>query len=129
MKVTTITVEAGRTFNHPYENYGNLRPALSITAQLEEGEDWEACARTLQAQAEAQIEMHKYALLQTMKALRQPGMKVDSPEAVAVQITRDILAVASVTHLLEQQRESIAELVKQHPEIAEHLGAEDDLPW
>lgn len=141
MKVTQITVEAGRTFNHPYESYGNLRPALSITAQLEEGDDWEACTRQLQAQAEAQIEMHKLAMLQTMRQARD--LKYENLEtfygtetsqsAQAQAIAREILTVAAVCKILQTQREGISALVRSNPQIAEALGGgepvEASLPW
>ena len=31
MKINTITVTAGRTFNHPHEDYSNLRPSVTMT--------------------------------------------------------------------------------------------------
>ena len=34
MKIQTITVTAGRTFNHPHEQYSNLRPEVQMTATL-----------------------------------------------------------------------------------------------
>jgi hypothetical protein len=32
MKINSITVTAGRTFNHPHEQYSNLRPEVTMTA-------------------------------------------------------------------------------------------------
>lgn len=34
MRIKTITVTAGRTFNHPYEQYSNLRPEVTMVADL-----------------------------------------------------------------------------------------------
>lgn len=69
MHVTEITVSAGRVVNHPYEQYSNLRPNITIKAQLEEGEDFEAATRTLQAKAERLVEDHKNALLENLKEI------------------------------------------------------------
>jgi hypothetical protein len=52
MKVNEIRVSAGRTFNHPYESYSNLRFDVHLNAKLDEGEDPVAATRQLQAQAE-----------------------------------------------------------------------------
>lgn len=52
MKVTEITVHAGRTFNHPFEQFSNFRPGLSMTASLEEGEDQIFTYRALATMAE-----------------------------------------------------------------------------
>ena len=38
MKITEIVVSAGRTFNHPYENFSNLRPQVTLKATPDEGE-------------------------------------------------------------------------------------------
>ena len=63
MKITRITVNAGRTFNNPYESYANLRPAVTLDATLEDGEDPIAATRALQTQAETLVESHKARLL------------------------------------------------------------------
>lgn len=69
MKITTITVHAGRTFNHPHEQYSNLRPEVVLTATLDEGEDAAAAARSLQAKAEGLVEDHKNGLLRSIEEL------------------------------------------------------------
>lgn len=68
-RVTEITVNAGRTFNHPYESYSNLRPSVTIKAELLEGEDWEAATKELQAKAESMVEEHKQHMLRSLKEL------------------------------------------------------------
>jgi cell division protein ZapA (FtsZ GTPase activity inhibitor) len=69
MQVSEITVSAGRTFNHPFESYSNLRPEVTIRATLAEGEDFEAVTKQLQAKAERLVEDHKSALLTSLNLL------------------------------------------------------------
>jgi predicted signal transduction protein with EAL and GGDEF domain len=69
MKVTQITVNAGRTFNNPYESYSNLRPEVTLTASLDDGEDATTAAKALQAQAEGLVEEHKTKLLMDLDRL------------------------------------------------------------
>jgi len=71
MKIQTITVTAGRTFNHPHESYSNLRPEVVLTATLSEGEDATTAAKQLQAQAEGLVEDHKQAMLKSIEELYQ----------------------------------------------------------
>lgn len=71
MKINTITVTAGRTFNHPHEQYSNLRPEVSMTATLDEGEDPTKSAQQLQARAEQIVEDHKQGLLRSIEELYQ----------------------------------------------------------
>ncbi len=71
MKITEIIVTAGRTFNHPHEQYSNLRPDVVLKASLEEGEDPLAAARELQAKAEGLVEDHKRSLLNSIEELYQ----------------------------------------------------------
>lgn len=71
MKIQTITVTAGRTFNHPHEQYSNLRPEVSMTATLEDGEDPVKAVQELQARAEQIVEDHKRGLLGSIEELYQ----------------------------------------------------------
>lgn len=71
MKVQEITVSAGRTFNHPYENYSNLKPHVSMTAVLDAGDDPIECAKELQAKAESLMEDHKRIMLKQLEDLEQ----------------------------------------------------------
>jgi len=68
-KITEITVNAGRTFNHPHESYSNLRPSVTVKADVLDGEDWQAVAKELQAKAESMIEDHKRNMLQSLEEL------------------------------------------------------------
>ena len=70
MKITEIIVGAGRTFPHPYEDYSNLRPQLTIKAEINGDEsDIEKHVKELQAQAEKLIEDHKNHMLQSLSYL------------------------------------------------------------
>lgn len=71
MTITIITVAAERCFNHPYEDYSNLRPRVEFTASLAEGDDPDACTRALQAKAETTIEQHKQLMLEQIETLQQ----------------------------------------------------------
>ncbi len=71
MKINTIQVTAGRTFNHPHEKYSNLRPEVVLNATLAEEDDPLECTRRLQAQAEGLVEDHKQGLLRSIEELYQ----------------------------------------------------------
>lgn len=71
MQITEINVYAGRTFNHPFESYSNLKPSVSLKALLAPGEDATAAVRQLQAQAEQLVEDHKRILLQQLAEIEQ----------------------------------------------------------
>jgi len=71
MQVTTIQVTAARTFNHPHEQYSNLRPAVTMAATLAPGDDPTASIKALQQQAEGLVEDHKQGLLKSLEELYQ----------------------------------------------------------
>lgn len=71
MQITNIVVRAGRTFNHPHESYSNLKPEVELTAEVQEGDDAQACVRELQAKAEGMVEDHKQGLLKSIEELHQ----------------------------------------------------------
>ena len=69
MKITEVTVSAGRTFNHPYEEYSNFKPRLSMTAtvEIEEAETAEEVIHFLQLKAETLMEEHKRSILESIR--------------------------------------------------------------
>lgn len=71
MQITEITVSAGRTFNHPRENFSNLRPQVTLKATIQPGEDSEEAVRVLQAKAESMVEDHKNSMLKSIDELYQ----------------------------------------------------------
>jgi hypothetical protein len=74
MTITEVTVSAGRTFNHPYESYSNLRPGVVLRATLNIADDPEVCVKQLQAQAETLVEDHKQHLLSSLHRLQELGL-------------------------------------------------------
>ena len=66
MKITEITVSAGRTFNNPHESYSNLRVDLELRAKVEEGDKIHAQIVILQQFAEASVEAEKQLRLRLL---------------------------------------------------------------
>lgn len=110
-KVTSITVNAGRVFSHPYEDYSNLRPSVSMTAELAEGEDYTAAVKQLQATAEQLVEDHKNALLTNLREIRN--------------LTAAQQKYASLASGIETMQRDLERLRKENPAL-QLLGAHDD---
>lgn len=106
MKITSINVTAGRTFNHPYEDYSNLRPELKLTAELEEGEDPVEAVRNLQARAEGLMEDHKNSMLKNLEELHH--LSQAQAEAQGLE------------NSLRRSAERLDALRKEHPAAFEH---------
>ncbi len=100
-----ITVTAGRTFNHPHESYSNLRPSVSMTATLDEGEDAIAAARQLQAKAEQLVEDHKQSLLKSLEDL--------------FDLTERQKEMVSLRSQLESAQRRLDQIREQHPQIVQ----------
>ena len=103
MKINTITVTAGRTFNHPHEQYSNLRPEVAMTATLEDGEDASAATKELQSRAEGLVEDHKRGLLSSIEEL--------------YQLTERQAEMRGLQAQLQQTQERLAEIRKEHPQL------------
>ena len=103
MEITEITVSAGRTFNHPYETYSNLRPGVTVKATLAPGENPTKAINELQALAEKTVEDHKQALLHSLEELHYLTEAQRDMTTLAEQITRS------------QRR--LDEIRKQHPQL------------
>jgi hypothetical protein len=104
MKVTEIQVSAGRTFNHPYESFSNLRPSVTVKASLEDSDDPTETINKLQALAEKTVEDHKQALLHSLEELHYLSEAQRDMTTLAEQITRS------------QQR--LEEIRKAHPQLS-----------
>lgn len=125
MKITTITVQAGRTFNHPYESYSNLRPEVTLTAAIDPDEDPTAAARQLQAQAERLVEDHKNALLRSLEEiehLRQAEREVANLEEKIGAMQRSL---DRARRYLEERRQDGAGVL---PAAEPAVEPEDDDP-
>lgn len=106
MKTTIITVHAGRVFNHPYEQYSNLRPEVHMTASLDEGDDPIQVTRQLQATAETLVEDHKRAMLTSLEQLE--SMRVAEQELQTLGST------------IRRAQSRVDQLRGQHPELTLH---------
>lgn len=73
MRITEIVASAGRTFNHPHEEYSNLKPHVSLKAVLTEDDDPIACMKQLQQQAEQLVEDQKVNMLKALENIFQMG--------------------------------------------------------
>lgn len=109
MEIKRITVSAGRTFNHPHEQYSNLKPFITLEADLEPGEDAVKAAKDLQRAAEQLVEDHKQNLLQSIEAAHEAGEAMERMKGLA-------------SSLADAQRE-LDTLRKQFPQAAALIGA------
>ena len=88
MIIKEITVSAGRTFNHPYEQFSNLRPGVTVRADLAEGEDATKAINDLQSLAEKTVEDHKQALLHSLEELHFLTEAQREMTSLGEQVTR-----------------------------------------
>lgn len=105
MTINKITVTAARTFNHPHEQYSNLRPEITLTATLADGEVPEDCARKLQAVAEGLVEDHKRGMLKSIEELHQ--------------LTERQAEMRGLQRTLLTAQERLDEIRKQNPGLAQ----------
>jgi len=119
MRVTEIVVSAGRTFNHPYESYANLKPQVTLKATLDEGEDSSAAVKELQAQAEQLVEQHKLIMLSEIRRLKQLQDTGEEVANLQEQIRR---AQAALSRLRRENPEVFAEL----PATVDQINAEQE---
>jgi hypothetical protein len=112
MKITTITVTAGRTFNHPYEQYSNLRPEVTMSATLDDGEDPHVAARDLQQRAEGLVEDHKASLLNSIEELHLLTERQAEMRGLEMQLKR------AQDRLTEIRKENAA--LQLYPETTDH---------
>ena len=103
MKINTITVTAGRTFNHPHEQYSNLRPEVTMTATLEDGEDPHVATRDLQQRAEGLVEDHKNGLLKSIEEL--------------YQMTERQSEMRGLQQQLNSAQKRLSEIRAEHPDL------------
>ena len=71
MTITNIQVTAARTFNHPHEQYSNLRPEVTIAATIGADDDPVKAVKELQQRAEGLVEDHKQSMLRSIEELYQ----------------------------------------------------------
>jgi hypothetical protein len=88
MTIEKIVVRAGRTFNHPYESYSNLRPEVELTATVDAGADVAKAAQQLQQMAETLVEDHKRGMLKAIDELQDLNCKQQKVRALGEGIKR-----------------------------------------
>jgi hypothetical protein len=117
-KVREITVSAGRTFNHPYETYSKLKPFVSVTATMDDGEDFVAVTKQLQAQAEELVEDHKNHMLKSLHDLNdlsEKHVKARRLSATIESAQRELNRIRETTAgLPAPSEEDIREAEDQH---------------
>lgn len=101
MKITEITVTAGRTVPHPIESYANLKPMVTLKAVLDDGEDHIQAIKTLQASAEEIVEDHANNLKTHLREMHYLSQKQRE--------------VASLEKAIQQSQERISEIRKEIP--------------
>lgn len=121
MKVTEIVVSAGRTFNHPYEQYSNLKPQVTLKATLEDGDDPVAATKALQTQAEGLVEDHKNGLLKSINDLYQ----MTEAKSKLIGLARQLREAQRETDALRQKWPELAQLQLQSGEPEQSPKAED----
>lgn len=128
MKIVEITVHAGRTFNHPYEQYANFKPGLSLRATLEDGEDPEAATKALQERAERMAEEQKQQILADLHQLERQARITSSIAATERQIERLQQELASLkqTPQLETEKSDSQRCECGHSRFG-HLDDEGEL--
>jgi hypothetical protein len=104
VKITEITVTAARTFNHPHEQYSNLRPEVTMRATVGEGEDATEAVKELQSRAEGMVEDHKQGLLKSLEELYQLTERQQEMRGLQSQLTR--------------AQDRLNEIRKEHPQLA-----------
>ena len=103
MKITNIVVRAGRTFNHPHEQYSNLKPEVELSATLDDGDDAKVAVQQLQSQAEGLVEDHKQGLLKSIEEL--------------YQMTEQQAELNGLQTQLQRAQDRIEEIRKAHPTL------------
>lgn len=103
MTITKITVTAGRTFNHPHEQFSNLRPEVTLEATLAEGANPVEAVKALQAQAEGLVEDHKQGMLRSLEEL--------------YQLTERQAEMRGLQKQLKMAQDRLEEIRTKHPEL------------
>ena len=96
MNIIKIVVRAGRTFNHPHEQYSNLKPEVELMATLDGTEDAGAATRQLQAQAEGLVEDHKQGLLKSIEELYRLTEQQSELRGLQSELTRTQQRIESI---------------------------------
>jgi hypothetical protein len=105
MRITEITVSAGRVIPHPRESYANLRPMLTLKATVEEGETVAAVVAWTQAQAETLLSAHIDGMLTVIEAKYQAERKREDEAYEQRRRERSLASVADADALDDDELE------------------------
>ena len=106
MKIKTITVTAGRVLPHPLESYANIRPEITLTADIEDGEDPDTAARALQGKAESLLEQHSADLKKFLQDQEDRRNRAAELRTLRDRMDRD---KERLTALQEQEKRDAAD--------------------
>lgn len=113
-KITEITVSAGRVIPHPFQRYANLRPMITLKAEVEPGEDPTEAARGLQAKAEGLIEDHARYMVRSLEELED--------------LSRLQSKVASLEASIRRAQEDLDRLRREMPALADLSERDEPKP-
>lgn len=115
IEVVEITVHAGRVFNHPYEDYSNLRPSISLKANLRGGVDVDQATKALQAKAEGLVEDHKQHMLNSLKEIH----RMQRAKQEISSLERQMLSAQQRLKELREDHQNVLEKTDESPVIIE----------
>lgn len=118
MEIKTVVVTAARTFNHPFEQYHNFRPGVTLTASLSDGESAEIAVKELQAQAEKLIEMHRILMLDELQKVQEQGHARERAAALAETLRR----AQQEMDVIRRQYPDLEEFLKLPPPQSDQSG-------
>ncbi len=67
MKITEITISAGQIFPHPYEQFANFRPQVTLKATIGPDENIIGVSRELMARAEGLVREQRDLILRDLR--------------------------------------------------------------
>ena len=105
MIVTQITIRAGRTFNHPHEQFSNLRCDVEATATVAENESAADAIKLLQSRLEEAVEEHKNKMLTDIRFLKQ---KAELEKSIA-KAEREIQEREQYLKSMREHRDNMTE--------------------
>jgi hypothetical protein len=76
MTITQITVHASTSFNHPFEQYANFKPGVTLTAELERRDDPKEKTKELQIIADGLVMLERQRILERLKEQRDRDVAI-----------------------------------------------------
>ncbi len=123
-KITEITVSAGRVIPHPFTQYANLRPMVTLKAEVLPGEDFETITRDLQAKVEGMIEDHSRSMVKSLEELEDLTRR----QAKVASLESSIRRAQMDLDLLRKDMPALADLTKKDKEPDEEPEYDYDAP-